>query len=363
MRRVDEKADNYRDKRVRRSLISVSSFFQFLALSSFIVTCCLIMFLKISDATLHWELINVRYAAIYTFGNVLFFGLIFCVFDNIRNKITISRPINRILKGTSSIIKGDFSIRIKPIHKKRNKNEFDVLIEDFNKMAQELEGIETLRNDFISNVSHELKTPLAVIQNYATILQDPELDEEKKAEYIKSIFDASKRLSTLITNILKLNKLENQQIFPVSAEYDLSEQICQCLLDFESVWENKNINIVTDIDPDIRISADKELMTHVWNNLFSNAFKFTPDNGTVSVSLKQDSEIRFTVSDTGCGMNDSVKEHIYEKFYQGDSSHSVNGNGLGLPLVKRVLDIVGGKIEVESKAGEGSTFTVRCKRP
>ena len=230
-------------------------------------------------------------------------------------------------------------------------------------MAQELEGIETLRNDFISNVSHELKTPLAVIQNYATILQDPELDEEKKAEYIKSIFDASKRLSTLITNILKLNKLENQQIFPVSAEYDLSEQICQCLLDFESVWENKNINIVTDIDPDIRISADKELMTHVWNNLFSNAFKFTPDNGTVSVSLKQDSEIRFTVSDTGCGMNDSVKEHIYEKFYQGDSSHSVNGNGLGLPLVKRVLDIVGGKIEVESKAGEGSTFTVRCKRP
>ena len=363
MKHIGKNADNFKDKRIKRSILSVTSFLQYFALSSFIVTCCIIMFITVSGIKIHIDFGNVRMAALYTFGDVLFFGVVFGILDNIKKRITVSRPINRILKGTNSIINGDFSVRIKPIHKRKSKNEFDVLIEDFNKMAQELEGIETFRNDFISNVSHELKTPLAVIQNYATILQDPELDEEKKAEYIKSIFDASKRLSTLITNILKLNKLENQQIFPVSAEYDLSEQICQCLLDFESVWENKNINIVTDIDPDIRISADKELMTHVWNNLFSNAFKFTPDNGTVSVSLKQDSEIRFTVSDTGCGMNDSVKEHIYEKFYQGDSSHSVNGNGLGLPLVKRVLDIVGGKIEVESKAGEGSTFTVRCKRP
>lgn len=359
MKRHDKKTDNYKDRRVNRSLISVSGFFQYFALASFIVTCCLVMFLTLSDAQLHWGFGSVRYAAIYTFGNVIFFGFLFSVFDNIRRKITIARPVNRILKGTSSITKGNFSVRISPIHKKRNRNEFDVLIEDFNKMAEELEGIETFRNDFIANVSHELKTPLAVIQNYATMLQDPEIDDEKKVEYAKIISGASRRLSHLITNILKLNKLENQQIFPNSEKYNLSEQLCCCLLDFETVWEQKNIDIVTNISENVYIDADEELLTLVWNNLFSNALKFTPEGGVVSVSLKQDgNNVIVSVTDTGCGISQDDQQHIFEKFYQCDKSHSVQGNGLGLALVRRVVDIVNGTVNVCSEEGKGSTFVI-----
>lgn len=362
MRQINEKADTYKDKRVRHSFISVSSFLQYFALSSFIVTCCIIMFISISGININIDYANVKMAALYTFGDVLFFGVVFAVFDNIRHTITIGRPINRLLKGTSCIIKGDFSVQVKPIHKKK-KNEFDILIEDFNKMAQELEGIETLRNDFISNVSHELKTPLAVIQNYATILQDSDLDDERKDEYLKSIINASKRLSNLVTNILKLNKLENQQIFPEAVTYDLGEQICSCLLEFESVWEAKRIDIETDIDDDVFVKANEELMLIVWANIFSNAFKFTSEGGKISVYVKNNSDnISVVVSDTGCGMTEDVLSHIFEKFYQADKSHSVKGNGLGLALVKRITDIVGGTIEVESKPDVGSIFTVRLKK-
>lgn len=357
MKQIDKRADNYRDKRVKRSLLSVRSFFSFFGLAAFIVTCCMVMFIITSGVKMTYE--NTKDAAIYTLGNVIFFGLLFSIFDNIRGKITIARPINRILKGTRSITKGDFSVRIKPLHKKNIRNEFDVLIEDFNKMAQELEGMETFRTDFIANVSHELKTPLAVIQNYATMIQDPDIEDERKLEYAKIITEASRRLSSLITNILKLSKLENQQIFPNAKEYDLSEQICACLIGYESVWEKKNIDIDTDIDDSVTITADEELMSMVWNNLFSNAFKFTPENGKVSVSVKQDdNKVTVNVSDTGCGMSDDVKSHIFEKFYQGDKSHSVQGNGLGLALVKKVIDIAGGEINVSSEIEKGSIFSV-----
>lgn len=361
MRQINEKADTYKDKRVRRSFLSFGSFLEYFALASFIVTCCIIMFIKVSGINISIDIPNVRMAALYTFGDVIFFGIVFAVFDNIRHTVTIGRPINRLLKATSSIIKGDFSVQVKPIHKKK-KNEFDILIDDFNKMAQELDGIETLRNDFIANVSHELKTPLSVIQNYATLFQDPDIDVEKKQEYTKAISDASKNLSELITNILKLNKLENQQIFAQTTTFDLGEQICDCLLEFEPVWEKKNIDIVNEIDENVLIKSDDALLKLVWNNLFSNAFKFTDDNGVVSVSVKKDNNFAVvTVSDTGCGMSEDVKPHIFEKFYQGDSSHSVRGNGLGLSLVKRIIDIVDGKIEVESEPGKGSKFTVYIK--
>lgn len=361
MRQINEKADTYKDKRVRRSFLSFRSFIEYFALASFIVTCCIIMFVKVSGINISIDIPNVRMAALYTFGDVIFLGIVFAVFDNIRHAVSIGRPINRLLKATSCIIKGDFSVQVKPIHRKK-KNEFDILIDDFNKMAQELDGIETLRNDFIANVSHELKTPLSVIQNYATLLQDHDIDAEKKQEYTKAISDASKNLSELITNILKLNKLENQQIFAQTTTFDLGEQICDCLLEFEPVWEKKNIDIVNEIDENVLIKSDDALLKLVWNNLFSNAFKFTDDNGVVSVSVKKDNNFAVvTVSDTGCGMSEDVKPHIFEKFYQGDSSHSVQGNGLGLSLVKRIIDIIDGKIEVESEEGNGSTFTVYIK--
>ena len=232
-----------------------------------------------------------------------------------------------------------------------------------NSMARELAGIETLRTDFIANVSHEMKTPLAVMQNYGTLLQATDLSDKKRIEYAKGITDGSRRLAEMMTNILKLNRLENQQIFTEASELDLGEQLCECLLQFENVWESKGIEIETDIAEDIKVEADAELLTLVWNNLFSNAFKFTDKGGAVAVSLTATEHHAIVkVKDTGCGMTAEVGAHIFEKFYQGDTSHSVQGNGLGLALVKRVIDIMHGEISVESAVGIGTAFTVKIRR-
>ena len=167
----------------------------------------------------------------------------------------------------------------------------------------------------------------------------------------------------MVANILKLNQLENQKIYPKAAAYDLSEQLCQCLLQFENVWEDARIQIDTQIEDGITVKADAELLSLVWNNLLSNAFKFTEPGGTVSVSLSAtEHHAVVKVTDTGCGMSPAVGAHIFEKFYQGDTSHAVRGNGLGLALVKRVIDILQGQITVESAPGKGSTFTVRIRR-
>ena len=167
----------------------------------------------------------------------------------------------------------------------------------------------------------------------------------------------------MMTNILKLNRLENQEIFPNTAQYDLSQQLCECLLQFENLWEQENIEIDTDIADGVTVKADAELLSLVWNNLFSNAFKFTPSGGKVSVSLTAtEQHVTVQVKDTGCGMTPEVGAHIFEKFYQGDTSHATRGNGLGLALMKRVIDIMQGEIGVESAAGKGSTFTVKIRR-
>ena len=230
-------------------------------------------------------------------------------------------------------------------------------------MAAELSGVETLRTDFIANVSHEMKTPLAVMQNYGTLLQTPDLPEEKRLEYAKAVTESSRRLADMMTNILKLNRLENQQIYPKPTVFDLGEQLCESLLQYESVWERKGIEIETDIAEDVTVSADAELLSLVWNNLVSNAFKFTEEGGRVSLTLTADGEYATVrVTDTGCGMTAEVGAHIFEKFYQGDTSHATQGNGLGLALVKRVVDILQGEIRVQSAPGEGTTFTVRVRR-
>lgn len=258
---------------------------------------------------------------------------------------------------------GDLSVRIQPVRGLNAQDGFNVTINYFNRMVQELSGIETLRTDFIANVSHELKTPLAVIQNYAVMLQQANLPEEQRAEYAKTIVDASCRLSDLITNILKLNKLENQQIYPEKTVYDLGEQLCQCLLSFEDAWEGKDIELETDLAEDVLIESDAELLMLVWNNLISNALKFTPVCGCVAVSLEGVEDFAVVrITDTGCGIPPEVGERIFEKFYQGDTSHAAQGNGLGLALVKRVVDIVGGDISVDSEVGRGSSFAVKIRR-
>ena len=175
--------------------------------------------------------------------------------------------------------------------------------------------------------------------------------------------NAARRLANLITNILKLNKLENQQIYPKKERFDLGEQLCECLLAFENAWEAKDLEIETDLADGVTVESDPELLSLVWNNLFSNAIKFTGEGGTVGLKLHTESgHAVVEVSDTGCGISPEVGAHIFEKFYQGDSSHATQGNGLGLALVKRVVDIVGGEIGVSSEPGKGSTFTVKLRR-
>jgi len=347
----------------RNLLGSVSSFLLFFATVGFIVSCCMMLFLRILAETMDLTLTseNVAVAAKVTFLNVVLITFLFKLADYIRRKIMVERPTKIIIEATEKIMSGDFSVRIKPMQNSGMEG-FNQIAMAINQMAEELDSVETLRTDFIANVSHEMKTPLAVMQNYGTLLQAPDLSDEKRIEYAKGITDGSRRMADMMTNILKLNRLENQQIYPQVSEFDLGEQICECLLQYENVWEKANIEIETDIAEDVKVKADAELLGHVWNNLFSNAFKFTPSGGTVTVSLiATDHHAIVKVTDTGCGMTPEVGAHIFEKFYQGDTSHSVQGNGLGLALVKRVIDIMQGEISVESTVGKGSTFTVKIK--
>ena len=348
----------------RSVLRAVNNYVVFFMIVAFVVSCCMMLFVTTLANTmgLVFTAENIADAAKLTFGNVLLLTLLSGTFDYFRRKQMVERPVRQILEAADKIMAGDFSVRIEPVKDFAGETGFNEVIRCFNKMTQELAGTETLRTDFIANVSHELKTPLAVIGNYATMLQQPGLSEEDRLEYAKAISLSSRRLAALITNILKLNKLENQQIFPQLEEYDLGEQLCRSLLQFEDAWEAKELNIETDMEEAVRIRSDPELLSLVWNNLISNAVKFTPEGGTVGVSLKREgNQVVVSVRDTGCGMKPETGCHIFEKFYQGDTSHATQGNGLGLALVKRVVDILQGEITVESVYGQGSTFTVKIK--
>ena len=343
----------------------VGSYAIFFFTVAFAVSCCMMLFVTTLAETMGivFTSENITVAAKVTFGNVILITVLFATIDYIRRKIMVDRPVKLIISATEKIMQGDFTVRIPHIKGVPEDESFNRIANAVNKMTAELAGTETLRTDFIANVSHELKTPLAVMGNYATMLQRPGITENERNEYAKAISDAARRLAQLITNILKLNKLENQQIFPKTEEYDLGEQLCECLLLFEDAWERKNLNIETAIEDDVHIRSDSELLSLVWNNLFSNAVKFTPDGGTIGVTLKTENEqVAVSIRDTGCGMDRETGRHIFEKFYQGDTSHATQGNGLGLALVKRVVDILNGELSVQSMIGEGSTFTVKFKR-
>lgn len=337
----------------------------FFVIVAFIATCCLTLFVTAMTVTMKIELTSkdVQVAAKLTMLNVVILSLILTVCDVIRRRITVDRPVKCIIAAAERIMQGDFSARIDNKHIIGSPDSFDEIAEYFNKMAEELSHTETLRTDFVANVSHEIKTPLAVIQNYATLLQDVELTEQKRTEYAKIINLTSRRLASLVTNILRLNKLENQKIAPKFERYNLSEQLCECLLGFEEAWEAKELEISTDIEDGVTVCCDADMMSLVWNNLFSNAIKFTEKGGGVSLSLKTDGEWAIVcVSDTGCGISAEVGKRMFDKFYQGDTSHSAQGNGLGLALVRRVVDITGCDVSVESKVGVGSSFTVKIRR-
>lgn len=287
----------------------------------------------------------------------LFMGLMVSLGTRFIMYTGFQRPLTEIGQAARKVAAGDFTVHVHSQRKDNKKDELEVLIDDFNKMVEELATIETLKTDFIANVSHEMKTPLAVIQSYATALRKDELPQDEKKEYIDTIVESSRKLSTLVTNILKLNKLENQEIIQ-SQSYSLDEQLRCCMLALEEKFDEKNIEFDADL-AEVIITTDESLMEIVWNNLLTNAIKFTEAGGTVIISLRTDNKVAVvTVSDTGCGMSEETARHIFDRFYQGDTSHSVEGNGLGLALVKRVVDLVGGTISVDSEKNRGTTFNV-----
>ena len=346
----------------RKRVVFLQLFCIFFLLIAFVLTSSMVLFLNYLGQSMGIDFAqsDIQLAAMVTFGNVFMLSLVCTAVDLLRRRLTVERPVKRIIDGAQKVMDGDLSTRIAPL--RGVEPGFNVIIDYFNRMVQELSGMETLRTDFIANVSHELKTPLAVIQNYGTMLQQPNLSDEDRKDYARTVTNASQRLASLITNILKLNKLENQQIYPKKEHFDLGEQLCECLLGFENAWEAKNLEIETEIEDGVNVESDPELLSLVWNNLFSNAIKFTEEGGTVGLKLHtENGHAVVEVSDTGCGISPEVGVHIFEKFYQGDTSHATQGNGLGLALVKRVVDIIGGEISVSSELGKGSTFTVRIK--
>lgn len=265
-------------------------------------------------------------------------------------------PISTLSKAMMDVAKGDFSVRLKYGDR---VDELDEMISNFNTMVNELGTIETLRSDFVVSVSHEFKTPLAAIEGYATIMQNPTLHADERAEYTQKIIESTKQLAKLSSNILIISNLENKGMISEKTKFQLDEQLRQAILLLQPNWEEKKINFNVEL-----IHADfcgnEELLMQVWINVIGNAIKFTPKNGEITVSLDMGADfVEVTVADTGIGILPEDQKHIFDKFYQADRSRYTDGNGLGLSLVKKFIDLCHGKIILESSPELGTSFTIR----
>lgn len=264
-------------------------------------------------------------------------------------------PIQNISNAFNELSKGNFSVRVP---ENEHIAEIREMSRRFNAMVYDLSHIETLRSDFVVNVSHEFKTPIAAIEGYATLLQNPALTADRHEHYIEKILDNSRKLSTLSSNILMLSKLENRQTVPQYSEYRLDEQIRKAILRLENKWTEKQLEFDIDLPLQMYYGCE-QLLEQVWSNILDNAVKHAPDGSTIHVSLHQKEDtLVIRIADHGDGMSEEVQKHIFEKFYQGDSSRTAEGNGLGLALVKRILDLCKGSVEVESTPGKGAAFSV-----
>lgn len=343
----------------------ISDFLTFFLSTSVVTTCSVIIFLNCFADSAGAELTEaaVTPAAKWTMLAVILLSLLFTALDALRKKLTVQDPVRMITDAADRIMKGDFSVRINIRRGGLVPEEYCEIADRINKMTEELRATETLRTDFVANVSHELRTPLSVIHNYAELLSDKDITEAERDEYLASIRATSRRLSQLVGNILRLNKLENRQIAPVYRRFDLAARVGECLLGFEDALDKKRLSLNIDLDDSVMIYSDPEMLDIVWNNLISNAVKFSSEGGSITVSCKDGGDCAtVTVADSGCGITPEVGKHMFDKFYQGDTSHASEGNGLGLAMVQRVIDITSSSISVNSTPGVGSTFTVRIKK-
>lgn len=263
-------------------------------------------------------------------------------------------PIRKVIDSTHKVAAGDFSVKVDL----KGIGELEELSESFNKMTQELASIETLRSDFINNFSHEFKTPIMSIRGFAKLLQENNLTEEERQEYLAIIVTESERLATLSSNVLTLAKYENLEIVVDQAPFRLDEQIRRTIILMEPKWSVKDLDVHIDLEEVIFV-GNEEFTQQIWINLLDNAIKFSQLGSSINISLaKAGNEIRFMIQDEGVGMDEATKARIFDKFFQGDTSHARTGNGLGLSLVKRIVDLCDGEIMVQSELGSGSIFTV-----
>lgn len=277
----------------------------------------------------------------------------FCIALTLWYKVLI--PLGSISQAAKQVSKGDFTVQVKA---GKTLGELRELADNFNRMVQELGSIESFRNDFVTNISHEFKTPLAAIEGYVTLLQEPSLSEEDKNEYIRIIMESTRQLSSMAGNILMLSRLEKQEIMTGQSLFKLDEQIRQALLMLEPLWEKKHLDLDIELPP-VRYFGNADLLMQVWMNLFQNAVKFTPAGGSIAASMQLlPDSVEVKISDTGIGMDDATLRRIFEKFYSADRDLGRTGNGLGLSITKRIVELSGGSISVESRVDEGSCFTV-----
>ena len=267
-------------------------------------------------------------------------------------------PIKKLRRAMDQVAEGDFSVRLDD---KSTSKEIMEIYTGFNLMAHELSATEILQSDFVSNVSHEFKTPINAIEGYSTLLQDSDNLDENQREYVEKILLNTQRLSSLVGSVLLLSKLENQQIPSHQTQYRLDEQIRQSVVALEPAWEQKDIEFDLELE---RVSylGNEPMMRHVWDNLISNAIKFSPAGSTVKLQLtKKPKKLIFTIEDQGPGLTQEAQKHIFDKFFQADNSHKQEGNGLGLALVKRILTIEQGQITAENLPQGGCRFTVTLR--
>ncbi|MCD8117711.1 MAG: HAMP domain-containing histidine kinase [Oscillospiraceae bacterium] len=347
-----------RDSRVKRRSFSKLRFITvFLILISFAIGEALMLANHYHSDTIPPQLINafVFYWAIAAGG--------YSLFETVYIRWKYEKPMNQMSVATKQVAEGNFSIKLKPRHSEEHLDYLDVMFLDFNTMVEELSSTEMLKQDFISNISHEIKTPLAVIQSYITLMQSDTISAEQRKEYADTIYHATEQLTTLVTNILRLSKLENQSICPVAQPYDVCRQLSDCVMSFADKLEEKQIDFSAEIEDRVFVIADESLIEIVWNNLLQNAIKYTEQGGQINLSQRSDYDsVTVQIADNGCGMDSATVKHIFEKFYQGDTAHAKEGYGLGLALTAKIIALSDGKIQVTSAPGKGSVFTVQLHR-
>ena len=272
---------------------------------------------------------------------------------------TVLKPLQQVINATKEIGQGNFNYTIPETNLINNKKtEITELISSFNVMTQQLASIELFKNDFINNFSHEFKTPISSIIGFAEELERDDITKEERKLYLSIIISESKRLANLSSNILLLTKLENQMIITNKKTFSLDEQIRNTILMMQDDWKNKNVNLELSLEA-VEYYGNPELIKQIWINLINNAIKFTDENGTIKINLKtDDTKIIVVIEDNGIGMEQEIIKHIFDKFYQGDASRATKGKGLGLSLVKKIVDLSKGTIEVKSKIDQGTTFTI-----